>query len=237
MTLTTNPYANRLLRWLPQADIDLLHGLLEPVQLEKSYQLAHADWPVEHVYFLESGVGSIVAKSPEGHEAEAGLFGRDGFGPAPPALGLDRSPFDIYMQVPGAGYRLPLAHFHQQMAASPTFARLVQSFAYVLQVQTIFTGLSNAIHMVDERLARWILMCHDRIDGDEIALTHEFLSLMLAVRRPSVTTALHNLEGNRFIYANRGHVTVRDRARLEEFAKDSYGKPEAEYTRLFGTMC
>lgn len=103
-------------------------------------------------------------------------------------------------------------------------------------MQTSYTALSNAVHPVDERLARWLLMCHDRVDGDELALTHEFLSLMLAVRRPSVTTALHVLEGNRFITAERGYITIRDRRRLEEFAGDAYGRPEAEYKRLIGPM-
>jgi CRP-like cAMP-binding protein len=109
-------------------------------------------------------------------------------------------------------------------------------FAQVQGVQTAFTALSNAVHPINERLARWLLMCHDRHDSDEIPLTHEFLSLMLAVRRPSVTTALHVLEGNRFIRAERGHVTIRNRTALEEFAGDGYGKPEAEYRRLIGPM-
>ena len=75
-------------------------------------------------------------------------------------------------------------------------------------------------------------MCHDRVQSDEIELTHEFLSLMLSVRRPSVTTALHALEGNGFIKSERGNITIRDRLALEEFASDAYGKPEAEYRRV-----
>jgi CRP-like cAMP-binding protein len=85
---------------------------------------------------------------------------------------------------------------------------------------------------VNERLARWILMCHDRISGDELSLTHEYISVMLAVRRPSVTTALHVLEGNGFIRSTRGIVTIRNRTALEEFARDAYGRPEEEYRRL-----
>jgi CRP-like cAMP-binding protein len=85
---------------------------------------------------------------------------------------------------------------------------------------------------VSERLARWLLMCHDRVQGNEIELTHEFLSLMLAVRRPSITTSLHILEGNGFIKAERGNITIRNRAALEEFAHDAYGKPEMAYRRL-----
>ena len=236
MTHSTIHSANRLLRQVPETERELLSGLLEPIDLDKGFQLARADTTIDYVYFLETGVGSIVARSPEGHEAEAGLFGREGFGPTPPALGIDRNPFDIFVQVPGMGHRLPLVTLRERLAVSPVFARLLQCFAYVMSVQITHTGLSNAVHMIDERLARWLLMCHDRTDGDEIALTHEFLSLMLAVRRPSVTTALHTLEGNRFIYASRGHVTIRNREKLEEFAVDSYGKPEAEYEGLLGKM-
>lgn len=102
-------------------------------------------------------------------------------------------------------------------------------------VQTSYTALSNAVHPIAERLARWLLMSDDRLDGD-LPLTHEFLSIMLAVRRPSVTTALHVLEGNGFIRAARGSIVVRDRAALEEFAGDAYGVPEAEYERLIGPL-
>jgi hypothetical protein len=111
----------------------------------------------------------------------------------------------------------------------------MRNFCYLVGVQAAYTALSNAVHQVDERLARWLLMCHDRTATDEISLTHEFLSLMLAVRRPSVTTAIHMLEGNRFISAERGFITIRDREGLEEFAADAYGGPEREYETILGT--
>jgi CRP-like cAMP-binding protein len=94
--------------------------------------------------------------------------------------------------------------------------------------------LSNAVHSVDERLAKWLLMAHDRVIGDEFSLTHDYIAIMLAVRRPSVTTSLHVLEGNGFIRSERKLITIRNRAALEEFARDAYGRPEQEYRRLFG---
>lgn len=106
--------------------------------------------------------------------------------------------------------------------------RSIEGFA----VQLAYTAVSNAIHEVTERLARWLLMCHDRVPGNEITLTHEFLSMMLGVRRPSITTSLHILEGNGYIRAERANITIRNRAALEEFAQDAYGKPEREYRRL-----
>jgi CRP-like cAMP-binding protein len=119
---------------------------------------------------------------------------------------------------------------------SAPLRKLLMKYMQTLSTQTSYTALSNAVHHVDERLARWLLMCHDRVDGDEFALTHEFLSLMLAVRRPSVTTALHVLEGNGFIRSVRGYITILDRAALETFAADAYGRPEEEYRRLIGAI-
>jgi CRP-like cAMP-binding protein len=149
-------------------------------------------------------------------------------------MGADRAPFRTIVQVPGDGHRIEAGAFGEAIAASANLRNLLLRYVQALSVQTSYTALSNAVHPIEERLARWLLMSHDRADGNEVPLTHEFLSLMLAVRRPSVTTALHVLEGNRFITAERGLITIRDRARLEEFAGDSYGRPEAEYERLIG---
>ena len=105
-----------------------------------------------------------------------------------------------------------------------------------LTLQTAHTALANGMHQIDERLTRWLLMVDDRSDGGEFALTHEFMSTMLGVRRPSVTTSLHVLEGNGFIRAERGNILIVDRAAMERFAGDSYGKPEAAYARTVGDM-
>ncbi len=113
---------------------------------------------------------------------------------------------------------------------------LAVRYALTLGEQIAYTALSNAVHPIDERLARWLLMCHDRSDSDDLALTHEYMSIMLTVRRPSVTSSLHVLEGNGFIRSERGYVTIRNRKALEEFAGDAYGKPEAVYRRLIGPM-
>ena len=97
------------------------------------------------------------------------------------------------------------------------------------------TALSNGCHTLEQRLARWLLMCHDRVDGDDLSTTHEFLSLMLGVRRAGVTVALQALEDRGTIATKCDQITVQDRAKLEEVAGDSYGVPEAEYARLFGS--
>lgn len=227
---------NRILRLLPASEYRSIARHLEHLELPKEFSIAEPDRRPEFIYFFEHGICSIVASSPEGQKSEAGIFGRDSFGPAGVANGVEHNVLDTYVQVAGEGYRLPTTAFITLLAENAELRRLAQISAYLLTVQTAFTSLSNAVHQVDERLARWLLMCHDRMVGDEIALTHEFISLMLAVRRPSVTTALHNLEGLRFIRAERGVITIRDRQGLQDFAVDAYGAPEREYTRLLGPI-
>ena len=217
-------------------DFALLSPHLSPCRAGRGAVLFEPDVPFEKVWFLDSGVGSIITMSPEGLTAENGLFGREGFAPVAAIMGSDRSPHKGVIQLPDDCWNLPVTRFQEAVDRSATLRMLLLRFVQTLSTQTAFTALSNAVHQVDERLARWILMCDDRLDGADIPLTHEFMSIMLAVRRPSVTTALHILEGNRLIRAERGCVVVRDRVGLEEFAGDSYGVPEREYERLIGPL-
>jgi len=227
---------NRLLGILREEDYQALAPHLEFVDLPRPFALSAPLEPDEYCYFPESGIGSIVARSPEGQSAEIGIFGRDGVTPVSTLLSADSDPFATFMQISGNGYRIRNAVLIEAMDSSGHLKTVFTRYAQAHAVQTAYTALSNAVHQIDERLARWILMCHDRTDGDAISLTHEFLSVMLAVRRPTVTTALHMLEGNRLIYSERGLITVRDRRGLEQFAKDAYGVPEQEYARLLGPL-
>ncbi|HEV7292242.1 MAG TPA: Crp/Fnr family transcriptional regulator [Devosia sp.] len=227
---------NKLLRILPPDEFSTVAQHLEALPLPREFSVAGAGEPIEYVYFFETGICSIVAKSPEGQQVEAGIFGRESFGPPAIAAGVQSTPLDIYVQVAGSGHRIAGDVFMHLLESCPRLSELVQISAYLMALQTAFTSLSNAAHQVDERLARWLLMCHDRTDGDEIALTHEFIAMMLAVRRPSVTTALHSLEGSRYIRAERGHITIRSREGLEDFAADAYGVPEAEFAKLIGPL-
>jgi CRP-like cAMP-binding protein len=132
----------------------------------------------------------------------------------------------------GHGLRLPTAALKVAISTHPALDRSLRRYTQAMAVQTSATAFANAEHTVEMRLARWLLMCHDRTDGDDLGLTHEFLSMMLGVRRPGVTTAIHVLEGNHLIRASRGLITVRNREGLETLADNAYGMPEAEYARL-----
>jgi CRP-like cAMP-binding protein len=223
---------NRLLRALAPEEFALLGPHLEPVALPKGRILIEPNQPIEHVYFPESGVASVVALNSDHRPVEIAIVGWEGLVGPSVILGVDRTPHQSFFQMEGAGYRIAIPHLTQALEASRTLHDLLLRYIHVLTIQTAATAMSNGDSVLSERLARWLLMCHDRVDGDELALTHEFLSLMLAVRRPGVTEAIHLLEGTGIIKARRANITILDRERLEETAGDSYGVPEAEYERL-----
>jgi CRP-like cAMP-binding protein len=225
---------NRLLALLPEHELQDVLPALEAIELPRGFVIVGAEASIEHVYFLCSGIGSVVTVAAETQRAEAGMFGREGFAPTSAGVGGTISVQEVLIQVEGHGFRMPLGAVTSALAANPTFSNLLARFIQAFSAQISYTALSNITCQVDERLARWLLMCHDRVDGDEISLTHDFISLMLGVRRPSVTTALHVLEGQKLIQAERGRITIRDRKGMMDFAARTYGKPEEEYRRLIG---
>ncbi|MCS4094137.1 CRP-like cAMP-binding protein [Rhizobium sp. BK176] len=225
---------NRLLARLPGEEYQKIVSRMEKIQLRHGFVIVKADRPIDYVYFLTSGIGSVITVSAGKHRAEAGMLGREGFSPTSAGVGGTISVHEVLMQVEGDGYRMPLDSALVAISENPTFANLLARFIQTFASQISYTALSNVNYQIDARLARWLLMSHDRVDGDEIGLTHDFISLMLGVRRPSVTTALHVLEGMKLVRSERGRITIRDRRGMEEFAGDSYGKPEEEYRRLIG---
>ncbi len=229
-------FRNKLLNALPEADLNSMAGQLEPVSMPRGEVLASTGHPIEHIYFLTDGIGSVFARTPEGHSAEVGIFGYEGYIPTSAAVGSELSSYDVVVQVKAEGHRIAYENFRAAMQENRHFAQVMVRAIEAFAVQLAYTAVSNAVHDVNERLARWLLMCDDRVIGDEIAITHDFLARVLAVRRPSVTTALHVLEGNGFIKSERGLITMRNRAGLEEFGRDAYGRPEAEYRRLMADL-
>lgn len=227
---------NRLLARLTEGDFALLAAALEPIDCPRAMVISEPGEPIPYLLFPESGVISIVVQTQDGQSAEAGVVGWDGFVTSAIMLGTDRVPHRIEIQIAGRGHRISVSAFLASVAKSETLRTTFLRFAHTLGVQTAFTAASNAVHPVEERLARWLLMCHDRSASNELYLTHKFMSVMLAVRRATVTTAVHVLEGNKFISGERGYITILNRVALEEFAGDAYGGPEAEYRRLLGTF-
>jgi CRP-like cAMP-binding protein len=225
---------NRLLRTLSSDDLSLLQPHLEAVSLGRGDVMIDANRPIEQAYFPEDSISSVVAITPRGRRIEVGIFGCDGMSGTPLLLASDRTPHESFIQVPGSALRVEAEHLKRAIRQSPSLHQLLLRYVQVFNVQVAHTALSHGSYTIDERLARWILMCHDRLDGDDLPLVHEFLDLMLGVRRSGVTIAVQMLEGVGMIRATRGLIQVRDRAKLEETAGGSYGVPEAEYRRLIG---
>ena len=188
--------------------------------------------PVEHLYFMEEGLASVTTPPPL-RQVEVGVLGWDGLvGASPIVLGVDLTPFQTMIQMKGEALRISSLQLRSAMDQSPTLTALLLRYVQTLLVQTAQTAFANAVYNIESRLARWILMCHDRTDGDELALTHEFLAIMLGVHRPAVTIATQVLEGSHLIRARRGRITVLDRAGLEAVADASYGLAEVDYAAV-----
>lgn len=233
MTTARQPAkTNRLLALLPEPDFSRIAADLALVVLPRGTVLAEPGQPVDFIYFLTGGVGSVVVHTPDGNRAEAGLFGREGYIPTAAVAGLRESPHEVIVQIDAEALRMGFDAFQSLMEEDPPFRRLSLRAIEVFAIQLAYTAASNAIHDVNVRLARWLLMYHDRIGDDEIRLTHDVMAIMLAVRRSSVTIALHILEGHRLVRAGRGIVTIRNRKGLELFAHDAYGQPETAFHRL-----
>jgi CRP-like cAMP-binding protein len=224
---------NRLLRALSPHDLGPLLGRLHRTPMEQKQVIAAPNQPLEIVCFPEGGIVSILAVTSDGRKLEAGLYGWEGCTGAAVALGVDRTPHEHVVQAPGTALTISTPDLLSAMDERPAIRALLLRYAQTAIVQTSYTVLSNGSYTINERLARWLLMCDDRSD-DGVRLTHEFLSQMLGVRRPSVTLALQTLEGMGLIRAVRAHITVLDRPGLQAMAGDSYGTPEAEYARLIG---
>ena len=227
---------NRLLASLPFDDFALVAPHLEEQALERDFVLILPNIPIEHVYFPEKGMVSVVAEKADGRSIEVGVYGRDGFSGMPLLLHSDRTPHHHYMQIGGSGFRMDVHDFNSVIAQSPALQDVLLRFVHVFMTQTAQSALVNGSSNIEERLARWVLMCRDRLDSNEFPITHDFLSMMLGVRRSSVTDAIHLLEGANLIKATRGNIQIVDRDRLERAAAASYGVPEAEYRRLIGPL-
>lgn len=223
--------SNVLLRSFSPASLERIAPSSDLVVLKRGDWMARANEPIEHLYFPIDGVGSVVAGM-DGRQLEIGVFGRDGMSGTAFAYGVSQSPYDTYMQVPGAAWRISAAAVREALTADPELERTLLRYAYAFSVQTAETAFVNALFTLEQRLARWLLMCHDRLNGDEIPVTHELLSIMLGVRRPAVTLSVQAIEGAGMVRATRARLEIRDREKLMDLAGAAYGTSGSEYRRV-----
>lgn len=225
---------NRLLRALSPEAFSLFAPHFEFIDLPVKHTLVEADQTTSHVCFMESGLASIVATSTDDEAVEVGHIGREGMTGEHVVLMADRTPTKTFIQVAGQGYLMPVEKLTSILLSNQGPLQTLLRYVHCNNLQLAHSALANARYSVYERLARWLLMVHDRADGDDLPLTHEFLSLMLGVRRSGVTDQIHLLEGIHAIKATRANIKILDREKLKAIADGCYGVPEYEYERLIG---
>jgi CRP-like cAMP-binding protein len=205
--------------------------------MDEGHHLVAANAPIECVYFPETAVVCLCAQTTDARSMEIGVVGRDGLIGWQGLLGCGQSAHGDAVQVAGgSALVLTAQQLLASCAASPTLLTSLLRFVHVFTVQMAQTIVSNLSDPLDRRLCRWLLMLHDRLDGDVISVTHSTLAALLNVRRASVTDALHILEGERILSCTRGKIAVRDRATLENRAGTAYGVPEAAYSNAISAF-
>ena len=219
--LATTPTTNRLLSRLSAGDLKLLSRYLKSVDLPLRKRLETPGRTIDYVYFPESGFASVVANGTLTDQVEVGMIGREGMTGLAVVLGADQSPNDTYMQNAGKGLRIPADTLASAMQKSESLRFTLLLYAHAFFIQATQTAKSNGRSKIEERLARWLLMADDRLDGD-LPLTHEFLGLMLGTHRPGVTIALQALEKAGLITTRRSHITIVDRKALEKSSNGTY---------------
>jgi CRP-like cAMP-binding protein len=214
--------SNRILSRLSRQEFALLEPHLEAVDLPVRKTLEARRKRIDQVYFIESGFASVVANGTNKPSIEVGIIGREGMTGLAIVMGQDRAQHDTYIQVAGHGLRISAAKLREADERSMILHRATLRYAHAFLLQTTTTALANGRSKIEERAARWLLMADDRIDGDDLPLTHEFLGLMLGTHRPGVTIALQALEKAGLITTRRSHITIIDRKGLEKSSNGTY---------------
>lgn len=225
---------NRLLAGLPAEERRRLESHLESVELKFNQVLVEFDRPVEYVYFLDTAVTCTVVRTPDGDTIEVGLMGAEGFVGLSLVYGVQRSNGTVVVQLAGRASRMRASDFnrHVRGGGGPCIDLLLR-YANYFHVMVQQHAACNAAHSIEARMCRWILLTHDRVEGDEFPLTHEYLALMLSVRRPTVTDIAQKLREEGLVSYTRGNFTVTDRPRLEECACVCYNLIREQLARTF----
>src|SRR5436190_12289978 len=223
-SFVAQPQQNLVLSRLSRDDCALLQTHLEPVDLPLRKMLEKAKKPISTIYFPESGFASVVINT--GKPIEVGLIGYEGMTGLAVMLGHDRNDSETYMQAAGQGQCMRASDLRAAIEKSRTLHSSLLRYAYAFLNQTTLTAVANGRSKIEERLARWLLMALDRLKSPELPLTHEFLAMMLSVRRPGVTIAIQKLEHEGAIAKRRSRIVVCNREKLEKLSNGTYTPAE-----------
>lgn len=225
---------NQLLSALPRKDGARIIAACEHVELSFSETLAEPGERIRHVYFPTAGFISTITPMRDHGNLEVGLIGREGVFGATLLLGVDISPLHALVQGGGESLRLGVPAFRQALKESPAFERKLRNYLYVVMRQLAQAAACNRFHLVEARLARWLLMTRDRAHANSFHITHDFLAYMLGVRRVGITKAATTLQGRALIRYHRGNITILDLAGLKAAACECYFTDKATYTEIMG---
>lgn len=225
---------NQLLTALPPQALAQLLPQLQIVTLPVRQRLLASGEPTRAVYFIERGWASMVAHLTDGIQAEVGLIGWEGLVGSALVAGVETEFSETYMQADGAAFRMGSAEFRRALENIPSLRTLLLRYNQALHAQTAQTAGCNGRHALEQRLARWLLMAHDRTEGDQLPLTQEFLAMMLCVQRPSVTGAARSLQSANIIRYAQGSITILNRDALEAAACNCYGVVIQRFRQLLG---
>jgi CRP-like cAMP-binding protein len=232
--LPSGRHPNRLLAALPDADFGRLAPHMRSVRFEAQEILTDPVSTIRNVYFPRDAVASMLTVMEDGSSVEVATVGNEGMIGLPVFLGTETMPVDVLVQIPGEASVLDAAVFLAAAQNGGALRNLVHRYTQALLGQIAQAGACSRLHSVDRRCARWLLMSHDRVNGDEFLITHESLSQMLGVRRATVTEAASILQRAGLIAYRRGRLRIVDRGGLEEASCECYRAIRSEYERLIG---
>jgi CRP-like cAMP-binding protein len=225
---------NRLLAMLPEDDYQALAPHLDLIPTPFGMALFERDKPIEYSYFPLTGEHSILAFMEDGAAVEVGTVGNEGFSTVDLFLGTEIATETTHCQIPGFALRMPAAKFKQAISGETPLRRIAARYLQAYLSQVSQSVACNRLHALDERFARWVLMSHDRVQGDEFQLTQEYLADMLGVHRPSVSVVARTFQQAGLIKYSRGIMTILDRQGLEEACCECYRVVKKQFERLLG---
>ena len=231
----TLPRENRLLAALPSASMERLRPKLELVELGLKEIIWEQDAPIRYVYFPLNGVFSMISIMADGSSVEVGTVGNEGLLGVPVVLGGVRTPLRAFAQVPGVSWRMTSEDLRDELNENIPLRERLQRYSQALFTMLAQASACHRAHSAPQRMALWLLICHDRVGADTFPITHEFLAQMLGVRRATVTEEAGRLHRRGVITYQRGILTVRDRQALEDAACECYRVIHRAYDRLLGT--
>src|ERR1700689_2022434 len=213
---------NRLLLALPVRNLKRLMLELEQIHCQRAQVLMNADSPLDHVFFPDSGVVSVVAVYADGSIIEMATVGREGFTDVQAIFGAKRSSIQLLVQIPGTAAKMSRAAFTRAMQLMPSFRSVMDAYVQAFLEQVMVSAACNGAHSLKQRLARWLLMMRDRSEDDVLPITQDLLADMLGVQRPTITNAARELERAGLIARGRRHVRILDRQGLVQASCECY---------------